>query len=134
MSRVNSVVSVALLIGVVYCAAVSAHHSVQAEYSVDGKKVTVSGTVAKIEFLNPHSYLTVNVKDADGKIQKWGFELGGVAKLRSAGFSRADQGGVKPGDEVTATALPARNGPNNGYLLELKMADGRDFKFTTEQN
>ena len=134
MSRVNSVLSVALLIGVVYSAAVSAHHSVQAEYSVDGKKVTVSGTVAKIEFLNPHSYLTVNVKDADGKIQKWGFELGGVAKLRSAGFSRADQCGVKPGDEVTATALPARNGSNNGYLLELKMADGRDFKFTTEQN
>jgi len=134
MSRVNSVVSLALLSGVVCSAAVSAHHSVQAEYDVSGKRVTVSGTVAKIEFLNPHSYLTVNVKDSDGKVAKWGFELGGVAKLRSAGFSRADQGGVKPGDEVTATALPARNGSNNGYLLELKMADGRDFKFTTEQN
>jgi hypothetical protein len=134
MSRVKSVVSVALLIGGLSSAAVSAHHSVQAEYSVDGKKVTVSGTVAKIEFLNPHSYLTVNVKDADGKIAKWGFELGGVAKLRKEGFSRADNGGVKPGDEVTATALPARNGSTNGYLLELKMSDGRDFKFTTEQN
>lgn len=133
MSRANSVVSLALLIGVVGSGVVSAHHSVQAEYSVDGKKVTVSGTVAKIEFLNPHSYLTVNVKDADGKITKWGFELGGVAKLRKNGFSRADQGGVKPGDEVTAMALPARNGSPNGYLLELHMADGRDFKFTTEQ-
>ena len=134
MSRVKSVVSVALVLAVVGSAAVSAHHSVQAEFSVDGKKVTVSGTVAKIEFLNPHSYLTVNVKDADGKITKWGFELGAVAKLRQAGFSRADQGGVKPGDEVTATALPARNGSPNGYLIELRMADGRDFKFTTEQN
>jgi hypothetical protein len=47
-----------LLIGVVCSAAVSAHHSVQAEYSVLAKKVTVSGTVAKIEFSNPHSYLT----------------------------------------------------------------------------
>ena len=134
MNRVNSVVSVALLIGVVYSGAVSAHHSVQAEFLVDGKQVTVSGTVAKIEFVNPHSYLTLNVKDADGKITKWGFELGAVAKLRKAGFSRADQGGLKPGDEVTATALPARNGSNNGYLLELKLADGRDFKFTTDQN
>ena len=62
------------------------------------------------------------------------FALGGVAKLRKAGFSRADQGGLKPGDEVTATALPARNGSNIGYLMELKVADGRDFKFTTEQN
>ena len=42
--------------------------------------------------------------------------------------------GIKPGDEVTATALPARNGSNNGYLLELHVADGREFKFTTEQN
>jgi uncharacterized protein DUF6152 len=134
MSRVPSVVSVALLIGVVCSAAVSAHHSVQSEYDVNGKKVTVSGTVAKIEFLNPHSYLTLNIKDADGKITKWGFELGGVAKLRKAGLSRADQGGLKPGDEVTATALPARNGSNNGYLLELQVSDGRDFKFTTEQN
>ena len=105
MSRVQSVVSVGLLVGVVCSAAVSAHHSVQAEYSVDGKKVTVSGTVAKIEFLNPHSYLTVNVKDADGKITKWGFELGGVAKLRRAGISRADRGGLKPGDEVTAHSV-----------------------------
>ena len=132
MSRVQSVVSVGLLVGVVCSAAVSAHHSVQAEFAVDGK-VTVSGTVAKIEFLNPHSYLTINVKDASGKITKWGFELGAVAKLRKAGFSRADQGGLKPGDEVTATALPARNGSNNGYLVHLHVADGRDFNFTTEQ-
>jgi len=132
MSRVKWVVSVALVLGVVGSAAVSAHHSVQAEFAVDGK-VTVSGTVAKIEFLNPHSYLTINVKDASGKITKWGFELGAVAKLRKAGFSRADQGGLKPGDEVTATALPARNGSNNGYLVHLHVADGRDFNFTTEQ-
>src|SRR6187397_1579266 len=127
MSRVDSVVSVALLIGVVYSAAVSAHHSVQAEYSVDGKKVTVSGTVAKIEFLNPHSYLTLNVKDADGKITKCGFELGGVAKLRRAGISREERAGVQDGDQETATELPARNGSNNGYLLELHVADGREF-------
>src|SRR4029453_19428747 len=134
MSRVQSVVSVGLLVGGVCSGAVSAHHSVQAEYSVDGKKVEVDGTLAKIEFLNPHSYLTLNVKDADGKITKWGFELGGLAKLRRAGISRADRGGLKPGDEGTATAFPARNGSNNGYLLELHVADGRDFKFTTEQN
>src|SRR4029453_8341955 len=104
MSRVQSVVSVGLLVGVVCSAVVSAHHSVQAEDSVDGKKGTVSGSVDKIEFLNPHSYLTINVKDADGKITKWGFELGGLAKLRRAGISRADRGGLKPGDEGTATA------------------------------
>ena len=132
MSRVNSVVSVALLIGVVLSGAVSAHHSVQAQYAPDGQKVTISGTVAKLEFLNPHSYLTLNVKDADGKTVKWAFELGAAANLRQKGLSRADQGGLKPGDEVTATALPSRNGSNSGYLLQLQFSDGRVMKFGIE--
>ena len=132
MTRVNSVVSVALLIGVVLSGAVSAHHSVQAQYSPDGQRVTISGTVAKLEFLNPHSYLTLNVKDADGKTVKWAFELGAAANLRQKGLSRADQGGLKPGDEVTATALPARNGSNSGYLLQLQFSDGRVMKFGIE--
>src|SRR5216683_4788749 len=45
------------------------------------KTFTVSGTVAKVEWINPHSYLTINVKDADGKVQKWAFELGGPGAL-----------------------------------------------------
>ena len=132
MGRVNSMVSVALLIGVVFSAAVSAHHSVQAQYAPEGQKKTVAGSVAKIEFLNPHSYLTLNVKDADGKIVKWAFELGAAANLRGKGLSRADQGGLKPGDEVTATALPARNGSNSGYLLTLQFPDGHIMKFGVE--
>ena len=125
------IVSVALLVGVVFSGAVSAHHSVQAQYSPEGK-VTIAGAVAKLEFLNPHSYLTLNVKDADGKIVKWAFELGAAANLRQKGLSRADQGGLKVGDQVTATALPARNGSNSGYLLQLEFADGKVMKFGIE--
>jgi len=58
--------------------------------------------------------------------------LGGQAALRRAGMSRADRGGLKPGDEVTVSALPARDGSSNGALRELKLADGRDFKFGGE--
>jgi hypothetical protein len=105
---------------------------VQAQYAPDGQKVTIMGTVAKLEFLNPHSYLTLNVKDADGKMVKWAFELGAAANLRQKGLSRADQGGLKVGDEVTATALPARNGSNSGYLLTLQFADGKLMKFGIE--
>ena len=128
MTRVNSVVSVALLIGVMFSAAVSAHHSVQAQFDVRGK-ITVVGTVAKLEFINPHSYLTVNVKDADGKITKWAFEMGGTTALREAGLSRADRGGLKAGDAITAVGLPARSGGNSAFLTELNLADGRNFKF-----
>jgi len=133
MRPLSSVVSYGLLMSLAFAAAASAHHSVQSQFDIH-KTVTVSGTVSKIEWINPHSYLTLNVKDADGKMQKWAFELGGAGALRRAGMSRADRGGLNPGDEVTATALAARDGSNSGFLQELKVSDGRTFKFTTDAN
>jgi Family of unknown function (DUF6152) len=133
MRRLSAMVSFAVSTGLMFAGAVSAHHSVQSQFDIH-KTVTVSGTVSKIEWINPHSYLTINVKDANGNAQKWAFELGGAGALRRAGMSRADRGGLKPGDEVTATALAARDGSNSGFLQELKVADGRTFKFTTDAN
>jgi len=109
----------------------SAHHSIQAQFDIY-KTIMVSGTVARMEFINPHSYLTINVKDADGKVTKWAFEMTGLAGLRRAGLSRADRGGLKPGDELTVIALAARDGSNSGLAQELKMADGRVFKLLAD--
>ena len=131
--RVGSALVTALLCGLALAGPVSAHHSIQSQFDIH-KTVSVSGTVAKIEFINPHSYLTVNVKAADGKVQKWAFEMGGVGSLRKAGLSRGDRGGLKPGDEVTVTALPARDDSNSGLLQELKIADGRVFEFSADPN
>ena len=131
--RTGSVLVTALLCALILAGPASAHHSIQAQFDIH-KTVSISGTVSKIEFINPHSYLTVNVKGADGKVQKWAFEMGGAATLRKAGLSRADRGGLKPGDEVTVTALAARDDSNSGLLQELKVADGRVFKFTTDPN
>lgn len=130
----NAVFGSALLILVLLLAGPAlAHHSVQAQFDVH-KTFTVSGTVAKVEWINPHSYLTINVKDADGKVQKWAFELGGPGALRRAGMSREDRGGLKPGDEVTASGLAAKDGSTTGFLQELKLADGRVFKFAVDPN
>jgi hypothetical protein len=133
MRRFGLAVSFAFFAGLMFAAVASAHHSVQSQFDIH-KTVTVTGTVAKIEWINPHSYLTLNVKDANGNNAKWAFELGGAGALRRAGMSRADRGGLKPGDEVTATALAARDGSNSGFLQELKVSDGRVFKFTTDAN
>jgi hypothetical protein len=130
----DAVVGSALLIlGLLLAGPARAHHSVQAQFDIH-KTFTVSGTVAKVEWINPHSYLTINVKDADGKVQKWAFELGGPGALRRAGMSREDRGGLKPGDEVTASGLAAKDGSTTGFLQELKLADGRVFKFTVDPN
>jgi Family of unknown function (DUF6152) len=125
----GAVLILALSVG----APIFAHHSVQAQFDIH-KTFTVSGTVAKVEWINPHSYLTVNVKDTDGKVQKWAFELGGPGALRRAGMSREDRGGLKPGDEVTASGLAAKDGSTTGFLQELKLADGRVFKFAADPN
>src|SRR6266566_1879075 len=111
-SRISRALFTSLLCALVVTGPVLAHHSVQAQFDIH-KSVSISGTVAKIEWINPHSYLTVNVKDPDGKVQKWAFELGGANALRRAGLSRADRGGIKPGDQVTITAMPARDASNS---------------------
>ena len=122
-----------LILGLFSAVPAFAHHSVQAQFDIH-KTFTVSGTVAKVEWINPHSYLTINVTDADGKVQKWAFELGGPGALRRAGMSREDRGGLKPGDEVTASGLAAKDGSTTGFLQELKLADGRVFKFAADPN
>ena len=122
-----------MILALLLALSASAHHSVQAQFDIH-KTFTVSGTVAKVEWINPHSYLTINVTGADGKVQKWAFELGGPGALRRAGMSREDRGGLKPGDEVTASGLAAKDGSTTGFLQELKLADGRVFKFTTDPN
>jgi hypothetical protein len=132
MKRIGGLAS-AFLFALAFAGTVSAHHSVQSQFDIH-KTVSISGVVAKMEWINPHSYLTVNVKDNDGKIQKWAFELGGSGALRRAGLSRADRGGIKAGDQVTVTALAARDGSNSGFLQELKMSDGRVYKFSTDAN
>lgn len=125
--------SVLCLCALVFASPALAHHAVQAQFDVN-KKFTITGTVSKIEFINPHSYLTLNVKDADGKMQKWAFELAAPAVLRRNGMSRKDRGGLKPGDEVTVTGLASKDGSNSGWLQELKLSDGRVIKLVTGPN
>ena len=130
--RIHTLLAVSLCVLAV-SGPVSAHHSIQAQFDIN-KTISITGTVTRMEFINPHSYLTINVKDADGKVQKWAFEMTGLAGLRRAGLSRADRGGLKPGDELTVIALAARDGSMSGLAQELKMADGRVFKLIADIN
>ena len=109
----------------------SAHHSIEANYDVH-KAVKVTGAVVKLEFINPHSYLTVDVAGPDGKVQRWSFELEGLGGLRRAGLTRADKGGLQPGEQVTIEAYGARDGSTNGFLRILTLPDGRVLKFGTD--
>ena len=105
MNRIGGLAS-ALFFALALAGPVSAHHSVQSQFDIH-KTVSISGVVSKMEWINPHSYLTVNVKDADGKVQKWAFELGGSGALRRAGYQPGiiDDAQFQRGDYTNAPAL-----------------------------
>ena len=92
--------------GVLAGGTVFAHHSFTAEY--DSKApVTLKGTISKMEWVNPHAWLYINVKGADGKTVSWALEFGGANSLYKRGWRRDD---LPAGTEVTVKGFRARNG------------------------
>lgn len=97
----------ALALGVVAAAVPAmAHHSFAAEF--DGnKQVTLKGFVTKIEWTNPHVWFYLNVKNAQGQVENWGFEMGPPHGLQSRGWTRTT---MKLGDEIEVNGSLAKNG------------------------
>ena len=100
---------------------VVAHHAFAAEY--DNKQfMTVSGTVTKVEWTNPHAYVYMDVPDASGKAVNWAFEGYPPVTLKRTGFAR-DM--IKVGDKITMTAWKSKDGANRGAGREITFADGK---------
>jgi Family of unknown function (DUF6152) len=108
----------------------AAHHSVQAEFDLN-KPLTMTGVVTKVEWINPHSYLYLDVKDDGGNVKHWAFEMAGPGALRRAGLSRADRGGLKAGDTITVNAVAAKDGTDSGLIKDVTLPDGRKFTIWT---
>jgi DNA/RNA endonuclease YhcR with UshA esterase domain len=85
-----------------------AHHAFNAEFDRN-KPITVTGTVTKVEWMNPHARFYVDVKQEDGKVVNWDFELGSPNILMRRGWSRFT---LKEGDVVTVTGWAAKNASN----------------------
>jgi hypothetical protein len=98
-----------LILGIAVTFAVvpaSAHHSFSAEY--DSKKVVnLTGTVTKVEWMNPHVYFFIDVEGEDGKVANWACEMGPPNGLQRSGWTRNT---MKIGDEVTVNATLAKDG------------------------
>jgi hypothetical protein len=103
-----------------------AHHSFVAEF--DGnKKFVVSGTLTKVDWINPHIALYLDVKDETGKTVTYTFASGPPATLHQAGVKASD---FKVGEMVTITAAPAKDGAKRlGWLQMIKYPDGHVFVY-----
>lgn len=99
----------------------SAHHSFAAEF--DGsKQITLTGVVTKVDWVNPHAWVYVDVKNPDGTVTNWGLESGAPNALYRAGWRKDD---LKVGDTVTFDAFLAKDGSHTAAARQVKLPDGR---------
>jgi hypothetical protein len=100
-----------------------AHHAFANEY--DGNKpITLKGTVTMTQFLNPHSWLYINVKDSKGKMVSWGIEMGTPHDLALQGWSKNS---VPAGTEVIVEGFLAKNGSSTANGMTVKLPSGRSL-------
>jgi len=98
-----------------------AHHSFSAEFDAN-KRLTMTGTVTKVEWQNPHTWFYVDVKDDNGNVANWGFELASPNLLMRQGWTRSS---MNVGDVVTVEAYLAKNGTNNANAHVVTLATGK---------
>ena len=99
----------------------SAHHSFAAEFD-DKKPVKLEGTVVRFEFMNPHSWIYLDVKNPDGTVVRWAVETGSTNALFRRGW-RKDS--LRAGDHITVDAFRAKDGSNTANANTVKLPDGR---------
>jgi hypothetical protein len=104
-----------------------AHHSLSGQFDLS-RSLEITGVVSRVDWINPHTYFHVDVKQADGSVVTWRIESLPVAMMRKAGLSKSDLTG--DGRPVTLKAHPARGEARHlGYLVHLRLADGREIQF-----
>jgi hypothetical protein len=100
-----------------------AHHAFAAEYD-EKKPVTLTGIVTKMQWVNPHGWIYIDVKTPDGKVENWAIEAGGPTALLRRGLRASD---FPVGLEVVVEGYRAKDGNPKANGQKVTFADGRNF-------
>jgi len=109
-------------------ASLQAHHSLAGVYAL-GKEAKVSGEFKAFRFVNPHSSMKLDVKNADGSSTEWSFVGGSVTSIARFGLKEGPNA-LQPGDPITVTCTPAADGKSPvGLLVAITYKDGHTVRF-----
>jgi uncharacterized protein DUF6152 len=117
------VVGVLAALGLLAAVPLSAHHSFAAAFD-ENKPVNLQGTVTKVELVNPHAWIWLDVKGPDGKVTNWGIEAGAPTTLLRRGLRKTD---FPIGSEVVVEGYRAKGGAPRANGKTLTFKDGRNF-------
>ncbi len=128
--KYNSLVLATPLALLLISAGVSAHHSLLAEFRTDSP-TEITGVITDMDWINPHSYVYVDVTDDAGNVVNWHLECLPTAMLRKAGLTKAMM--IGDGRPATIRIHTARDGTSNlGYILKITYADGHYYTLAEE--
>lgn len=106
-----------------------AHHSFSAEFDV-GRPVEFTGTITRVEWTNPHSWLYLATEDDDGNLENWAVELLGINTLMRRGLTRNS---IKPGDRLIIEGFGARDDTNTANASIVRNADTGDVLWASAE-
>ena len=109
---------------------VAAHHSFSAEFDAT-KPIKLEGKVVEMEWVNPHSWLTIDVTKDDGTVERWRLEGGSPSVLLRLGWNRNS---LPAGTRIKVTAFQAKDGNLRGSTREIEFPDGRKMDLGGSSN
>jgi hypothetical protein len=119
--RLTHIVTAAAFALALNAATARAHHSFSAEFDVN-KPITLQGTVTKVSWINPHTWIYIDVKKPDGTVENWGIEAGTPNTLFRLGFTRE---ALPVGTEIVVSGYEARDGAKRANGRDMTLPDGR---------